>query len=97
MNFLAYLTLTAVVLGVGTLVASVLPTRGTRIGLGAVVFLALIVDGTWFMAPITNWSAALADVVWVWVCALVLLAVAVNAKYRSRHLRSTSPDLAERP
>ena len=82
MNFLAYLLLTAVCLGVGTLVASVIPTRGTRIGLGAVVFLALIVDGTWFLAPVTGWSPALADAVWVGVLALVLLAVIANAPYR---------------
>jgi hypothetical protein len=82
MNFLAYLMLTAVVLGVGTQVARVLPTRGTRIGLGAVVFLALIVDGTWFIAPITNWSSALVDAVWIGVCVLILLAVAINTRYR---------------
>ena len=82
MNFLAYLVLTAAFLGVGTLVASAIPTRGTRIGLGAVVFLALIVDGTWFIAPITRWSSALADAVWIGVFALILFAVAINTRYR---------------
>jgi hypothetical protein len=82
MNFLAYLMLTSVFLGVGILVASALPTRGIRIGLGAVVFLALIVDGTWFMAPILNWSPALADAVWGGVSVSVLLAAAIYAKYR---------------
>jgi hypothetical protein len=42
MNFLAYLVLTEAFLSVGTLVASAIPIRGTRVGLGAVVFLALI-------------------------------------------------------
>jgi hypothetical protein len=82
MNFLAYLVLITVLLSVGSLVAVVIPTRGTRLGLGAVVFLALIVDGTWLIAPITAWSSALADAVWVGVLALVLLAVAANTKYR---------------
>jgi hypothetical protein len=85
-SFLAYLMLTAAFLGVGTRVALVIPTRGTRIGLGAVVFLALIVDGTWLIAPVMGWSSALTDGVWAGMLALLIVAVAVSVKYPSGFL-----------
>ena len=81
MAVIAYLVLMAFLLGVGTLVASILPTRGARIGLGAVVFLALIVDGTWIAAPIIGWSPALMDAVWIGVFALIGLGAAMTASY----------------
>lgn len=82
MSFLAYLLWIIVLLGVGTLVGLVLPTRGTRIGLGAVVFLAFVIDVTWLMAPITGWSVTLVNVVWIGVFASVVLVVALIAKDR---------------
>jgi hypothetical protein len=81
MSIIAYLLLVIFVLGVGTLVASILPTRGARIGLGAVVFLALIVDLTWLFAPLTDWSPGLMDAVWIGVFALVVLGAAMVASY----------------
>lgn len=81
MSVVAYLLLVIFVLGVGTLVASILPTRGARIGLGAVVFLALIVDVTWLVAPVIGWSPVLADGVWIGVCALIVLGAAMTASY----------------
>jgi hypothetical protein len=81
MAVVAYLVLLILLLGVGTLVASILPTRGARIGLGAVVFLALIVDVTWLIAPLVGWSPALADAVWIGVFALVGLGAAMIASY----------------
>ena len=65
MTLVAYLVLVCVLLGLGTLVASILPTGGARIGLGAVLFLAVVVDATWFFAPMGGWSAALGDAAWV--------------------------------
>jgi hypothetical protein len=85
-GFLAYLLLTVAFLGVGTRVALVIPTRSTRIGLGAVVFLALIVDGTWLIAPVIGWSSALTDGVWVGLLVLVMVAAAVSVKYPSGFL-----------
>ena len=81
MAVIAYLLLVIFVLGVGTLVASILPTRGARIGLGAVVFLALIVDVTWFFAPLIDWSPGLADAVWIGAFALIVLSAAMTASY----------------
>jgi hypothetical protein len=81
MDFLAYILLIAFLLGSGTLVASIIPTRGARIGLGAVVFLALIVDGTWLLAPLVDWSPALGDAVWIGVFALIVLGAAMTAGY----------------
>jgi hypothetical protein len=81
MAVIAYLLLVIFVLGVGTLVASILPTRGARIGLGAVVFLALIVDVTWLFAPLIDWSPGLADAVWIGVFALIVLGAAMIASY----------------
>lgn len=71
MIFLAYLVLIVVLLGTGTLAASILPVRGARIGLGAILFLALIVDGTWLAAPVFDWSPALADNIWIGAFALI--------------------------
>jgi hypothetical protein len=85
-GLLAYLLLTVAFLGVGTRVALVIPTRSTRIGLGAVVFLALIVDGTWLIAPVIGWSSALTDGVWVGLLVLVMVAAAVSVKYPSGFL-----------
>jgi hypothetical protein len=84
MSILAYLLLLVVLLGMGTLSASTLPTRGTRIGLGAALFLAVIVDGTWFMAPLTDWSPALADTVWLSVFALIALGALASALHFRR-------------
>ncbi len=81
MIVVAYLLLVIFVLGVGTLVASILPTRGARIGLGAVVFLALIVDVTWLVAPVIGWSPGLMDGVWIGVFALIVLGAAMTASY----------------
>jgi hypothetical protein len=81
MVFLAYILLVAFLLGSGTLVASIIPTRGARIGLGAVVFLSLIVDGTWFVAPLVDWSPALVDAVWFGVLALIVLGAVMTASY----------------
>lgn len=85
MDILVYLVLVGVLLGLGLLAATIFPLRGARIGLGAVVFLALIVDGTWFLAPLVGWSARLAD--GVWLIAFVLLAAGAlgsSAYYRQR-------------
>ncbi len=78
---LAYLLFIGVLLSLGTLTASVLPTRGARIGLGAALSLALVVDVTWFAAPLIDWSARLADGVWVGVFALILLLALLTARY----------------
>ncbi|MBN1680334.1 MAG: hypothetical protein JW966_08570 [Anaerolineae bacterium] len=79
MSVAAYFLLVAFLLGAGTLVASSLPTRGARIGLGAVVFLALVVDSTWLLAPLAGWSVALADGVWLLVFAVVALVASLTA------------------
>jgi hypothetical protein len=84
MDFLAYLILVAVLLGLGTLVASFLPTRGARIGLGAVLFLALVVDGTWFVAPLIGWSLGLADAVWIGAFIVIALGAFTVARYYRR-------------
>jgi len=73
MTLVAYLVLVCVLLGLGTLVASILPTGGARIGLGAVLFLAVVVDATWFFAPMGGWSAALGDAAWVGAFGLAAL------------------------
>jgi hypothetical protein len=83
MSFLAYIVLVVVLLGMGTLIATMLPTRGARIGLGAVVFLALIVDSMWFVAPLAEWSPVLGDVVWLGVFAVVVFGAWVMADYYS--------------
>jgi hypothetical protein len=81
MAVIAYLLLVIFVLGVGTLVASILPAHGARIGLGAVVFLALLVDVTWLFAPLIDWSPGLADAAWIGVVALIVLGAAMTASY----------------
>ncbi len=83
MTILAYLLLLAVLLGVGTLAASIFPMRGARIGLGAVLFLALVVDGTWFAAPLVGWSPAWGDAAWTGAFVLI----AVSAGLAARHYR----------
>jgi hypothetical protein len=80
-TMLAYLILLVVLLGAGMLVASILPTRGARIGLGAVLFLALVVDATWFAAPLVGWSPFLADLVWIGVFAAIALITGIVALY----------------
>jgi hypothetical protein len=87
MDFLAYLILVALLLSLGTLVASILPTRGARIGLGAVLFLALIVDGTWFFAPLLDWSPGLADAVWIGTFIAIAFGAAMAARYYRRASR----------
>ncbi|NLF74446.1 MAG: hypothetical protein GX573_02015 [Chloroflexi bacterium] len=83
MTLVAYLVLVCVLLGLGTLVASILPTGGARIGLGAVLFLAVVVDATWFFAPMGGWSAALGDAAWVGAFGLAgLLAWLTALHYR---------------
>ena len=59
MDFAAYLLLAGVLIGLGTLAAAALPARGLRVGLGAVVALAAVVDLTWLLAmaaifPVAN-------------------------------------------
>jgi hypothetical protein len=81
MAFLAYLFLITFLLGVGTLIASIIPTRGARIGLGAAVFLVLMVDSTWVIAPVIGWSPALIDAIGIGVFALIVLGAAMIASY----------------
>ncbi|MCD4686682.1 MAG: hypothetical protein K8S97_12170, partial [Anaerolineae bacterium] len=81
MILLAYGLLLLFLLGMGTLVAAILPTRGARIGLGAVLCLALIIDGTWLLAPLLDWSAGLVDAVWIVVFAAVGISAAMTASY----------------
>ncbi len=83
MSFLAYLILIVTFLGLGTLTASLLPTRGARIGLGAVLFLALLVDVTWFITPLMEWSASLSDAIWMGVFGLIFVGAAMVASYYS--------------
>ncbi len=81
MIFGAYLITIGILLGTGTLMATVLPTRGARIGLGAVLFLALLVDLSWVLAPLVGWQARLIDGVWGGVFAVIVLAAAMLASY----------------
>ena len=81
MAVLAYGLLLAFLLGTGTLVASIIPTRGARIGLGTVVLLAAVVDSTWLIAPLNGWSPALVDSLWIGVFALVAFSAAMTASY----------------
>ncbi|MBN1565374.1 MAG: hypothetical protein JXA10_16125 [Anaerolineae bacterium] len=83
MSFLAYLILVVIFLGLGTLTASILPTRGARIGLGTVLFLALLVDATWFIVPLVGWSADLIDVIWIVAFGVVFIVAAMMASYYS--------------
>jgi hypothetical protein len=83
MSFLAYLILVVAFLGFGTLTASILPTRGARIGLGTVLFLALLVDTTWVVVPLVDWSAALVDAIWIGVFGVVFFVAAMMASYFS--------------
>ncbi len=81
MIFWAYLITTGVLLSVGTLTAIVLPTRGARIGLGAVLFLALVVDLNWALAPLWGWTARLGDGAWMGIFAAMVLAAGMLASY----------------
>ena len=81
MDFVAYLLLTGVLLGLGILAAAALPAHGMRIGLGAVAALAVIVDLTWLLAPLIGWSAGLGDAAWI----AVFVAVTGLALRRQRH------------
>lgn len=83
MGFVVYLALVGICLGLGILTASILPTRGARIGLGAVLFLAVIVDVTWFIVPLTGWSTALVDGVWLVVFGVAFLSAAMTSSYYS--------------
>ncbi len=81
MSVLAYLVLAAILLSVGVLAASILPTRGARIGLGAGLFLALVVDSTWLLAPVGGWLPRLGDTAWLGMFILIAgaaLAAAVH-------------------
>ncbi len=84
MVIMGYVVLLAVLLGIGTLVASILPARGARIGLGAVLFLALFVDTTWFVSPLVDWSAPLIDLVLVAIFGLIVLLAVITALIYSR-------------
>ena len=68
-NFVAYLLLIGVWLGLGLLVAAALPTHGLRVGLGALTALAAAIDFTWLIAPLIGWSARLGDAAWIAVFA----------------------------
>lgn len=81
MIVLAYALIIAGLLSVGILVASILPTAGARIGLGAVAFVALVVDGTWLLAPGLDWSASLVDAVAIGVFGVIGLVAAMTASY----------------
>ncbi len=85
---LVYAIFIVLLLGTGTLVASALPGRGARIGLGAALYLALVIDLTWIAAPVIGWSRGLADAAWGAMFALVVL-VALSRAY---HYQSR-PDL----
>lgn len=87
MILVAYLVFVTVILGAGTLTASIIPTRGARIGLGAALFLALVVDLTWFTAPLLDWSATLGDAAWIGAFALVIAGALLTARHyaHSRH------------
>lgn len=100
MSVLAYLVLAAILLGTGTLAASILPTRGARIGLGAGLFLALVVDSTWLLAPVGGWLPRLGDAAWLGMFILIAggaLATAVHyraAPDRAAWLWPTGRDFA---
>lgn len=81
MIVLAYVLLVIGLVGVGTLVASILPAKGARIGIGAVAFVALVVDGTWLLAPRLGWSVGLVDAVTIGVFSAILLVAAMTASY----------------
>lgn len=82
MDVLAYLLLVLSLLGVGTLIASSISARGARIGLGAVLFLALVVDTTWVLVPLIGWSARLVDAIWIALFTLVAVAAILSALRR---------------
>ena len=84
MSFLAYLMFIAILLGTGTLLASAIPGRGARIGLGTALFLALVVDLTWFVAPLSGWSARLADAAWVGAFGLAASAAWLTSRHYNR-------------
>ncbi len=79
MTFVAYLLLIGIWLGLGALVAIAMPARGVRVGLGALTALAAVIDLTWFVAPLSGWSARLGDVAWI----AVFVGALVLALYRS--------------
>ncbi len=81
MIIVAYVLLVAVLFGAGTLLASILPARGARIGLGTVALVALVVDGTWVLAPRLGWSAGLVDAVALSVFAVAVFSAAMTASY----------------
>jgi hypothetical protein len=82
MSVLAYLTLVFFLLGVGTLIGSALPTRGIRIGLGAVLFLALVLDAVWFTAPLLDeWRAGLGDAAWIGAFVVAAVGALMMAVY----------------
>ncbi|NDJ76700.1 MAG: DUF4175 domain-containing protein [Chloroflexi bacterium] len=69
MNALWYLLWIVFLLGMGLLGQSLLQ-RAARVGLGAALFLALVVDGVWLLAPVLDWSADLNTAVGLLVFAL---------------------------
>ncbi|WP_119065966.1 hypothetical protein [Aggregatilinea lenta] len=79
MSVLAYLALAAILLGIGVLAASILPTRGARVGLGTVLFLALVVDSTWLLAPVGGWLPRLGDAAWLGMFLLIAGAALTTA------------------
>ena len=81
MSILAYALLVASFLGIGTLASSILSAQGARIGLGAVAFLALVVDATWLLAPGLGWSSDLIDVLVIAAFGVVVLAAAMTESY----------------
>jgi hypothetical protein len=93
MSVLAYLVLAAILLGIGALAASILPTRGARIGLGAGLFLALVVDSTWLLAPIGGWLPRLGDAAWLGMFILIAgAALAAAVHYSTPQNRTGAPD-----
>ncbi len=84
MSLLAYLILLIIILGAGVLVASMIPARGARVGLGAAVFLALVVDSTWFVAPLVEWSPLVADAAWGGAFAAVVVGAWLMSRYYAR-------------
>lgn len=92
MSVLVYVALAAILLGVGVLAASVLPTRGARIGLGAVTFLALVIVSMWLLAPVGGWLARLGDAAWLGMFTLVAgLALATAVHYHATPDRQPWP------
>jgi len=82
MDFVAYLLLAGVLLVLGILAASALPGHGLRVGLGAIVALAAVVDLTWLLAPLIGWSAPLGDAAWI----IVFVAATGLALRPQRHV-----------